>query len=178
MFLNNILKALPGRILSAILDQISLGVSFMIFSIGEELASTPDGIHKIKVTIAIALFSLFLNKDIFFGKSIGKSFVGLRVVSSKTGDPATPIQCMIRNLFVVIWPIEALMLFFSPKRRIGDFVAGTRVEESTEIDRETERRSVQVILSVVGSFILVYYLFNFIDGLWVNIPNKVYHPTA
>lgn len=167
MFLNKVLKALPGRILSAILDQISLGVSFIIFSIGKEFASTPEGIHNMKVTTAIVLFSLFLNKDIFFGKSIGKSFVGLMVVSSKTGIPASPIRCMIRNLFILIWPIEVLMLFFSPERRIGDFVAGTRVAESTKIDRETKLRSVQVILSLVSAFILVYYLFNLIDGLGV-----------
>lgn len=167
MFLNNILKALPGRILSAFIDQISLGVSFIIFSIGKELASTPEGIHKIKVTTAIILFSLFLNKDIFFGKSIGKSFVGLRVVSSRTGNPAGPIQCMIRNLFLLIWPLEALMLFFSPKRRIGDIVAGTKVEESAEIGHENKWRYIQAILSVVGSFIFVYFLFNFIDSLGI-----------
>lgn len=168
MFLNNILKILPGRILSAIIDQVSLVVSSIIFfTIGEELASTPKDFHEITVNTAIVLFSLFLNKDISFGKSIGKAFVGLRVVSSKTGSPASPIQCMIRNLFVLIWPLEALMLFLSPKRRIGDFVAGTKVEENIEIHRETKRRYVQSILSLVVAFILVYYLFNFIDGLGV-----------
>lgn len=167
MFLNNILTALPGRIISAIIDQISLGVSFIIFSIGKELASTPEGIHKIKVTTAIILFSLFLNKDIFFGKSIGKSFAGLRVVSSRTGNPASPIQCLVRNLFLLLWPLEALVLFFSPKKRIGDIVAGTKVQQSTEIGHENNWRYIQVILSVVGSFILVYYLFNFIDTLGI-----------
>jgi len=168
MFLNNMLKILPGRILSAIIDQASLVVSSIIlFTIGEELASTPKGFHKIMVNTAIVLFSLFLNKDISFGKSIGKAFVGLRVVSSSTGSPASAIQCMIRNLFVLIWPLEALMLLFSPKRRIGDFVAGTRVEESIEIHRETKRQYAQSILSLVVAFILVYYLFNFIDGLGI-----------
>lgn len=167
MFLNDILRALPRRILSAILDLISLAVSFMILSIVKEFASTPEGIHNIKIATATVLFSLFLNKDIFNGKSIGKYIVGLKVVSFKTGDPASPIQCMIRNLFILIWPIEAVMLFFSPEMRIGDFLAGTRVEVNTEIAHEAKPRPVQVVVSIVGAFILVYYWFNFINGLCV-----------
>lgn len=164
MLLNKILKALPGRVLSAIIDQITLTVSVIIFSIGQEFASTPEETHKIRVTTMILLFSLFLNKDICFGRSIGKSFVGLRVVSSRTGNPAGPIQCAIRNLFWLVWPIEALILFFSPKRRIGDIVAGTRVHDSQEIDGEIKWQYIQAILSLVSSFSLVYYLFNFIDS--------------
>jgi uncharacterized RDD family membrane protein YckC len=164
MFLNEIKKALPGRILSAIIDQVTLIVSSMIFSISEELVSTPEEIHQIKVTTAIILFSLFLNKDIYFGKSIGKYFVGLRVVSSRTGNPAGPIQCLIRNLFLLLWPIEALILFFSPQRRIGDVVAGTRVQASTEIGPENKWRYIQAILSVIGASTIIYYLFNFIDS--------------
>jgi uncharacterized RDD family membrane protein YckC len=168
MYLNKIIKALPNRILSAMIDQISLAVSsFLIFSIGEELASTPQEMNMIDVNAAITLCSIFLNKDIYFGKSIGKHFIGLRVLSSRTGNAASPIQCLIRNLFLFLWPLEALILFFSPKRRIGDMVAGTKVEESKEIRGEKQWPYVQVILSIVGSFILVYYLFNFIDNLGI-----------
>jgi uncharacterized RDD family membrane protein YckC len=167
MYLNNIIKSLTSRVLSAIIDQISLVVSFIFFSIGKELASTPEEINKIKVITAIILFSLFLNKDIYFGKSIGKSFVGLNVVSSRTGNPASPIQCLIRNLFLLLWPIEALILFFSPKRRIGDIVAGTKVQETTEIGHENKWPYIQAILSVISSFAFVYCLFNFIDHLGI-----------
>lgn len=167
MFLNKILKSLPGRILSAIIDTTSLAVSVIIFSVAEEFGSTPEEIKKITLNTAIILFSLFLNKDAFFGKSIGKSFVGLRVLSYGTGKPAGPIQCLVRNLFLLVWPIEALILFFSPKRRLGDIVGQTKVEESGEISGEKEWPYIQALLSVVGSFILVYYLFNFVDGLGI-----------
>lgn len=88
-------------------------------------------------------------------------------MSSRTGNPAGPIQCAIRNLFWLVWPIEALILFFSPKRRIGDIVAGTKVHDSAEIDGEMKWQYIQAILSLVGSFSLIYYLFNFIDSLGI-----------
>jgi uncharacterized RDD family membrane protein YckC len=164
--INKITKALPNRILSAIIDQISLVVaSIIFFSIGEEFGSTPQEINRITLNTAILLFSFFLNKDIYFGKSVGKHFTGLMVVSVRTGNPASPIQCSVRNLFILLWPLEALVLLLSPKRRIGDLVAGTMVQESTEIGHEMTRQYLQAILTVVASFIVVYFLFTFIEGL-------------
>ncbi len=90
--------------------------------------------------------------------------MGLRVVSAGTGNPANPIQCVVRNLFLLIWPLEALILFFSPKRRLGDIVAGTLVQEVTEIGREGKWQYIQATLAVIGSLILAHYLFNFMDN--------------
>jgi uncharacterized RDD family membrane protein YckC len=167
MFSNKIIKALPGRISSAVIDQVSLVVSSIIFSVGKEFASTPEEVSRIKVNTAIILFSIFLNKDLFFGRSIGKYLTGLRVVSFKTGNPASPIQCLVRNLFLLLWPLEALILLFSPIRRIGDIVAGTKVAVSEEINSEMKLQYVQVVLSVIASFILIYYLFNYVDRLGI-----------
>lgn len=88
-------------------------------------------------------------------------------MSYKTGDPASPIQCFVRNLFLFLWPLEALILFFSPIRRIGDVVAGTKVIASEKINGEMKLQRVQVIRSVTASFILVYYLFNYVDSLGI-----------
>jgi uncharacterized RDD family membrane protein YckC len=158
---NKLIDALPKRIVSAIVDLFSLALASMIFSAVEDLTFTRP------VYTAIVLFSIFLNKDIFFGKSIGKYFTGTRVVSARTGNAASPIQCSIRNLFILIWPLEAIILLFSPKRRIGDIVAGTKVQESAEIGPEMKWQYAQAILSVVASFAFVYYLFTFIDGLGI-----------
>lgn len=113
------------------------------------------------------LFSIFLNKDTYFGKSIGKYFNGTRVVSVRTGNAASPIQCSIRNLFILIWPLEVIVLFFSPQRRIGDIVAGTKVQESEEIGNETKWKYAQAILSMLTSLFLIYFLFTYIDRLGI-----------
>jgi hypothetical protein len=103
----------------------------------------------------------------YFGKSIRKQIIGLRVVSSNTGNPASPIQMFGEESVLLLWPLEALILFFSPKRRVGDIVARTEAQESTEIGREKKWRYLQAVLSVIASFILVFYLFNFIDSLGI-----------
>jgi len=43
---------------------------------------------------------------------------------------------MLRNVTAYLWPIEALIIFINPKRRLGDLIAGTEViaEEPTEIE--------------------------------------------
>jgi uncharacterized RDD family membrane protein YckC len=133
----------------------------MILSVVEVFTLTPP------VYTAIVLFSVFLNKDIYYGKSIGKYFNGTRVVSIKTGSVASPIQCFIRNLFILIWPLEAIVLFFTPERRIGDLVAGTKVQENVEIGQEMKWQYVQAIISIVTSVTLVYYLFTYIDSLGI-----------
>lgn len=156
---NKLIAVLPKRIVSSIVDLFSLALASIIFSVVEDFTFTPP------VYTAIVLFSIFLNKDIYFGKSIGKHFNGTRVVSARTGNAANPIQCSIRNLFILIWPLEAIILFFSPKRRIGDVVAGTKVQENVEIGPEMKWQYAHAILSVVASFTLIYYIFTFIDGL-------------
>lgn len=163
MFLNSFIKVLPGRILSAVIDQISLGALLAILLIGGEVVSTPENMETTELYRAMILFSFLLNKDMFFGQSIGKHFVGLRVLHSRSGKAAGPIRCLVRNLFLLLWPIEVLFLLLSPKRRIGDIIAGTKVEPSTETQRERDQAYIQVILSIVISFAVGYYLLNFLD---------------
>lgn len=76
---------------------------------------------------------LFFNKDFFNGRSPGKHEAGLQILDINTGLPATSTQCLIRNCTVIILPIELLFLCFSPERRIGDYLAKTKVM-ATEAD--------------------------------------------
>lgn len=158
---NKLIDTLPKRIISSIVDLFSLTIGSMIFSVVENFTFTSP------VYSAVILFSMFINKDIYFGKSIGKYFNGTRVVSIRTGNAASPIQCSLRNLFILIWPLEAIILLFSPKRRIGDIVAGTKVQESVDISPETKWQYVQAILSMATSGILIYFLFTYIDSLGI-----------
>jgi len=154
-----IIDKIPVRIWSAIIDQVSLTFASLFFS------NLSQG--SVAVYMAIFLFSIFLNKDVYFGRSIGKYLTGLRVVSVKTGNPASPIQCSVRNLFLLLWPLEALMLIFSPERRIGDFIAGTRVHESAVFSQDRKWHFSQATASIIVSFIIVFILFTYIDSLGI-----------
>lgn len=80
------------------------------------------------LSIFIMSFITF-NKDIYKGQSIIKIYFYLQVVDFKTKKTASPLQCFIRNITFIIYPIEAIILLFSPTRRIGDLIARTEVIE-------------------------------------------------
>ena len=43
----------------------------------------------------------------------------------KTDTVASSLKCLIRNITIILWPIEVIVVLVSPSRRIGDFIAGT-----------------------------------------------------
>lgn len=124
--IDKLIGALPKRIISALIDQISLVIVFAVFSTVEEPIFALVEIKNGSVYTAIVFFSLFLNKDFNFGKSIGKAFTGLRVMSIRTGLPANPIQCCVRNLFLLLWPIEVLFILLYAERRLAISLQGLK----------------------------------------------------
>jgi uncharacterized RDD family membrane protein YckC len=77
--------------------------------------------------IALLGFALYFCKDSFNGRSLAKRILGLQVVDNKTGQPATALQCLLRNLFCILWIVEFFVAVSDTASRIGDRVAGTRL---------------------------------------------------
>ena len=75
----------------------------------------------------LGLMFLYFLKDSFKGKSPAKRVLKLQVVDNKTGLPASVGQCFVRNILIVLWPVEVLVTFFNTQRRLGDYLAGTKV---------------------------------------------------
>jgi hypothetical protein len=73
-------------------------------------------------------FSAYLNKDIFNGRSIAKRILKIQVIDHKSNQAASPLKCLVRNLTIPIWPIEVIFVLVNPKRRLGDKIAGTRID--------------------------------------------------
>ena len=83
-------------------------------------------------------FAVYFCKDSINGRSPAKRIMKLQVVDNSTGRAASPIKCFIRNIFCVLWPVEVIVALFNPERRIGDFVAGTKVvvfDPATELPK-------------------------------------------
>jgi hypothetical protein len=88
------------------------------------------------VVIGIFIIAV-LNKDFFQGRSVVKRILGYQLVDAATEEVASDWQCCVRNLTVLMWPIEVAAAFIHPQRRIGDFLAGTRLKEIEPIDPRT-----------------------------------------
>jgi hypothetical protein len=62
------------------------------------------------------------------GQSIGKRWLGIRVVDDITNAPCTFGQSFIRNLLLaVLGPIDWIFIFGERRQRLGDKAAGTIV---------------------------------------------------
>jgi len=115
---------------------------------------------------------VYLNKDFFNGKSPAKRILGYRVINRKTEKPATELQCFVRNLTIcVAWPLEVVVGFINPERRIGDFIANTKVVESEKEKLKsiwTDLKSTTLKLNFIGILIIggIYFY-----GLSLILPN-------
>ncbi len=119
------------RILAFLIDYIVFVVLFVFINIGFMLEQYIGTIIMTKpliviylITLSIVLLGLVL-KDIFGGRSIGKRIMKIKVVR-KSGEKASFLRLILRNISIVIWPIEALLLLIG-RGKIGDIIANTKV---------------------------------------------------
>ena len=128
--------------------------------------------------IMVLGLSLYFNKDMIQGKSIAKRALKQEVVDIKTGEVASSLKCLIRNITIALWPIEVIAVLINPPRRIGDFIAGTKVDYiSEERDSKPKININNLLISLFVGFGLLYassFLFsnNFGNGAFDN-PNYI-----
>lgn len=159
------MKAVP-RIGAMLLDHIvmTFAILFLVlpFTIGgfdgitDESTTTPFSSDLIFYVMIFGM-SLYFNKDMIQGKSVAKRALKLEVVNIKTGEVASSLKCLVRNLTIAVWPIEVIAVLISPSRRIGDLIAGTRVEFITdERDSKPKVNFKNLILSLLIGFMILY----------------------
>lgn len=102
-------------------------------------------------------FSLYFNKDIFSGRSLAKRIFKLQIVDVKTNRPANPLRCLVRNITIVVWPIEVIVGLINNERRIGDFIAGTKLT-AYDPEQHKDQPSWTLIAMALIAGILITYL--------------------
>ena len=155
------------RIGAMLLDHIVMTFVIMIIAMPAMISNMADTFSDKPVapkgTIDWSLIlmcfgmTLYFNKDMIQGKSIAKRALKQEVVDIKTGEVASALKCFVRNLTIAIWPIEVIVVLISPARRIGDFIAGTRVELMT--DERNSKPKVdfkKVAISLFLGFIILF----------------------
>lgn len=160
-----------SRLGSALLDNISMTFIAMIFSIPWMIGNFAESFKDIDkvnplpgqvptvmngwIYLSLLGFTLYLCKDSIKGRSIGKLAVGHQVVLASTGAVANPLRCMVRNLFLMIWPLEALVTLITPQRRLGDYIAGTKViKYSYNPEKEVRPNFAKTISAVAITYVI------------------------
>jgi len=106
----------------------------------------------------LMLLFIILNKDIASGMSAGKRTFGFKIVDIQTKKEASQLQCMLRNVTMMLWPLEVLMIIINPKRRIGDFIAKTEVVETETCVIDTLIQDLDSIDKISPRLILISLL--------------------
>ncbi|MES2558167.1 MAG: RDD family protein [Bacteroidota bacterium] len=106
--------------------------------------------------ISLVGFALYVCKDCINGRSIAKRILKLQVVDNTTGQVAGPLKCLIRNILIVIWPIEAIIALTNPERRLGDRVAGTKLVVFDPLLIQPKVPIVQALTAVTIAYGLIF----------------------
>ncbi len=149
-----------------LIDQLIMVLVAMVFSLPLLAFGNLEilGNSTLEKTSILFIWSIYFNKDIYLGRSPGKTRLGLQVVNAKINTVANPFRCLIRNLFIVLWPIEVIVTFFSPKRRIGDFIAGTKVQEYDAKQSSEKLPVFSMVCSVLISWAVIIFVMEY---FWV-----------
>lgn len=161
------------RIISMLLDHYLMCILIIPFAI---LLSITVRALKFQFYDEMGFFVLILfvfvyfNKDFLNGKSPAKRLLGYQVVDLRTNLPASEFKCFVRNLTIcVAWPIEVVVGFINPSRRIGDYISGTKVvnaekEKLQTLINEFKKQHLKrdyfwiLLLAVLYSFSLILIL--------------------
>lgn len=76
-------------------------------------------------------------RDFILGKSVGKRIFGIVIIDERSSAFPKLNQLLIRNLFLLVSPIEVFFVIFS-YRRIGDLAAKTVVINKRDIQKIKE----------------------------------------
>lgn len=108
-----------------------LAISIIFLIIGPDFIDKNDfGLMKSSmIIVGIPFFIVYFCKDLMNGISLGRWIIGIMVRDeNKSNEIPSKTRLIIRNLFLLIWPIELLVLAINDdKKRLGDKVVKTTV---------------------------------------------------
>lgn len=174
------------RIGSMIIDHFimtAIAVVFFIPSMIKNISAVSATSHERPFTgtfggplyyIGLLGFALYFCKDCINGRSFGKRITKLQVVDNTTEQVASPIKCFIRNIFIIIWPIEVIVALINPGRRIGDRVAGTKIIPYDPNKEVPKINFTQVLISLCLAIVLLLLICLALQSLTPKIKNVEY----
>ncbi len=158
-FKNQLLRSSRKRRIAAfILDHVIMtflivSIIFLILGPGYlDNTNSENTFLTILFGIIIGL-GIYISKDCYKGISIGKWILGIMVRDENNRNEVPTFgRLFLRNLFIVVWPIEFIVLALSDdKKRIGDKVAKTIVLKNPNKPEKLPR-----VLSLIGIGVMFF----------------------
>lgn len=185
---DNKLISVGTRIGTMVLDHFFMTIIAMLFVLPTMISNFSDALkvsHEqedfnimdgpMKYIVVLG-FALYFCKDIIHGRSIAKRILKLQVVNNKTGKVATPLQCLVRNISCLLWPIEVIVAMTNTSRRIGDRIAGTKLVDYDPALEQPRINMVNTLLPIIISYAIVVLFMQFTSSF--TIPKTNYSETS
>ncbi len=124
------------RIVAWIIDWILSGIPGVTYAwLFWEYTQT-HGLRAVGVVLFVLFFlsypTIFVLRDVIFkGRSVAKRILGLHIIDVQTNTAPSASKLMLRNLFFLLYPIEAFMLL-ATNQTLGDMATKTTVVTSRE----------------------------------------------
>ena len=110
--------------------------------------------------LSAMMVTMLLCKDCINGKSAGKRIMKIEIANEKEGEKVSAVSCIVRNIFVVLWIIEILVLFISKEKRIGDYVAKTKVVSNSKVEKIKLDKN--ALLTILLCFCIIFLFMFFV----------------
>ena len=115
--------------LAAVIQAVLMFLFIILPMIQNQIDSSEALSRNFAVTSIASLYMLL--RDCLKGRSVGKRIMKLSVVPADNDRMPLTARLFIRNVLIVIWPVEVALLL-SGNQRLGDRIAGTRVVECSK----------------------------------------------
>jgi len=158
--------SIPPRFRSAVIDQMGMTLVVMVvlspllvYDVYQTVQHGSPPADNLWTMIYVSFgFSIYINKDAFNGRSIGKRICGLQIVDRKTNEVASSLKCMVRNITFLVWPLEVIILLVTRNRRLGDFIMNTEIVQYSHMTN-VKFSWLQFASSIIIGTVLLFFIF-------------------
>lgn len=152
------------RIAAFLIDHVLITlimVSFVFALLGPNFMDENNPVQMTTTMLLVMIpgFFLYFVKDCFNGVSAGKWMMGIMIRDENNQNEIPSFgRLFLRSLFIIIWPIEFIMLATNnQKKRLGDKVTNTVVLKKSI--KPTKLPRILVLVGVGVAFFIFLFLF-------------------
>ena len=127
------LATISQRFTSQFVDSLAALAMGVVFYLVAKALSLP-----LELALLGWLFYLLLCDGLHGGQSLGKRFTKTAVVHVSTEKPCTYWQSFVRNFAMVFSVFDAIFIIGKHRRRLGDYLACTKVVLSPSVKSKSE----------------------------------------
>ena len=167
------------RLASMLLDHVFMSLIMVVIIVPFALIALQNegNLDTVPPSLLYAMafgYVLYFFKDAVQGRSFAKRILKFQVVDNTTGEVASPIKCVLRNLLIPLWFFEIIPALFNTNRRLGDYLAGTKLvpynPQKHQSTLDWAQLGIAFLLAIAISSCLLSAMNQILSDMLANLP--------